>query len=308
MKKYIGLIIQGPLISYGRTGETVDIPASKVKDTDIVSYDCRINLDKIIDSYGHLFDEIILSTWNDNIEYYNNKIKVIKIKHEIIPDILSKNHKAQNKYTQQNNMLRQYIGTNIGINSFELKIDYLVKIRTDQFLQLDHIVNWLLNNKDEHKIGVPHRYKNEIYLSDFYFAGRYDLLKEYYNILSDKGTFGKIIISENPHLNGIIKYAYEKFYNIINLPTEYYSNKKTYELAYIYIFMMNYAFISLPFIVYENLNWRGKNLTNAHLIHIKDICLQTPLVHVGNIEESGKYLIIKIWTKIKNYLFKYLKY
>ena len=169
-------------------------------------------------------------------------------------------------------------------------------------------MQWILENNIENKIAIPHKYKNEMYLSDFYFAANFNVLKEYYEILSAPGSSKKIILSENPHLNGIIKYAYEKYSEVIKLPLDYFSDKKTYQLSNIYIFMMNYAFISMPFVVYENLKWRGEELTNSHIEIKRNISTEHPLVYIENVEESGEVLINKLIIKIRRKLLNYTKF
>lgn len=59
----VGLIIQGPLQSFGKSGRTA---AQKLNlgDEGLVHYDCLSNIQRIGDEFGDLFCEIILSTWD----------------------------------------------------------------------------------------------------------------------------------------------------------------------------------------------------------------------------------------------------
>lgn len=298
MSTSFGLLIQGPLLSGGRTGKTIDVTASEVKDDDVVEYDCRKNINLILNRYAYLFEEIIVSTWVGEFEYAPKGVKVCRIEEKTVPDIVE-DRKSQNKWVAKNNILKQYIGTSIGIHSFENNVDYLIKIRTDQYLDLDRIVKWLLNNDLKSQIGISNIYKDIGYLPDFYFAGKFHVLREYFDILSSPGRANKYLINTSPHSNGILKYAYEKFFNIINLPPTCYSQTGTHENQCIYVFMMNFAFKAIPLDVYESVEWRGHKFTDKHIQTIRDASTDYPIVCLKPIDESAKVLLSKLIKKIK---------
>ena len=55
MKK-VGLIIQGPLISFGKSGRTATrqpfLSSEGIEEDGLVRYDCRSNIQKIINDFG----------------------------------------------------------------------------------------------------------------------------------------------------------------------------------------------------------------------------------------------------------------
>ena len=79
----VALLIQGPLKSVGRSGKTESADLSKIKDTDVISYDCRKLISLLVKKYAYLFDQIILSTWDDEIfEFKENLIEIYKFNKE----------------------------------------------------------------------------------------------------------------------------------------------------------------------------------------------------------------------------------
>ena len=63
----IGLIIQGPLVSYGKTGKTiVYTPRQLVKSKNSMkNFDCVENVKNILGSSEKTFHETLLVTWED---------------------------------------------------------------------------------------------------------------------------------------------------------------------------------------------------------------------------------------------------
>jgi hypothetical protein len=64
MKK-IGLIIQGPLVSNGKSRKQSNIPSGRLNKSDLVEYDCRDNIKKIISTYNSSVSQIVISTWDN---------------------------------------------------------------------------------------------------------------------------------------------------------------------------------------------------------------------------------------------------
>jgi hypothetical protein len=60
-----GLVIQGPIMSKGRTGETAHIIFSQVKEKDVVDFNCINNIVKIFNDYKLVFDYIVCVSWED---------------------------------------------------------------------------------------------------------------------------------------------------------------------------------------------------------------------------------------------------
>ena len=64
----VGLVIQGALLSVGRTGDKLhQTPEQLKKEGGVIQYDTRENINKIIKEFGHLFDEIVVSVFDNQL-------------------------------------------------------------------------------------------------------------------------------------------------------------------------------------------------------------------------------------------------
>jgi hypothetical protein len=70
-----GLIIQGPIISTGRTGKTANIVFRKVKEEHITNFNCIDNVTKIFNNYQSVFDHIIFVSWENQESSLINELK-----------------------------------------------------------------------------------------------------------------------------------------------------------------------------------------------------------------------------------------
>ena len=134
----IGLIIQGPLVSYGKTGKTiVYTPLQLVKSKNSMkNFDCVENVKNILDSSKKTFHETLLVTWEDkNMAESLNSSNVLILKDE---------DKFKGKVTSLsgprnwNNVFKQAKTTYEGVLALEkLGCEYVVKTRTDLKINTD---------------------------------------------------------------------------------------------------------------------------------------------------------------------------
>ena len=213
-----------------------------------------------------------------------------------MPNILE-DRNFKNKWVSKNNILKQYIGTREGVRYFKKDLDYLVKIRTDQYVDLALIIKWICKDNIIDHVGVCGRYQGMCHIPDFYFAGQFKVMREYFEMLSTKGKANRYLITTSPHTNGIIKYAFEKYFNFINLPLNSYYENGTHENQSIYIFMLNFVFKAIPFDVYEKLEWRGCKLNSEHIESVRRLSTDSPMICLLPIEESAKSLLRQLIKK-----------
>lgn len=179
MKK--GLIIQGPIISKGRTGKTANITFSKVSESDIVDYNCTENIIKIFDKYGSVFDYIVVVTWENQDEAILSHLKSLLPKDSLLLiEDTTKPIKAKGKLIPGNNKYRQFLSIYEGSKFLsDLGCDYIFKIRSDQFLDLKLLVSDSLEKlKYEHRnivlvpwINTKNSY-SVLLIPDHYFAAK----------------------------------------------------------------------------------------------------------------------------------------
>ena len=190
MKK--GLIIQGPLISIGRTGKTANIAFSKLTPKDIVEYDCCDNIIKIFDKYGDLFDHIVVVTWSDQDKELLNRLKSSLPKESLLLiEDSTKTIEAKGNLIPGNNKYRLFLSVYEGSKFLsDLGCEYIFKVRSDQFLDIDLLVSDSLKkliNEKRNVILVPWlNIKNSytvLEIPDHYFAAKtkdmLDFTREY---------------------------------------------------------------------------------------------------------------------------------
>src|SRR3989344_3877342 len=137
MNKKIGLVIQGALLSVGRTGNKLhQTPEQLKKEGGVIEYDCRENIQKIIDDFGHLFDEIVVSVFDNQLKD-GDGWRGAKIVSAADPGGIK-----QEGHYKDNNKYRQFLSTLNGLKELEKSgVQYAVKTRTDIYLDLEKLVH-----------------------------------------------------------------------------------------------------------------------------------------------------------------------
>jgi hypothetical protein len=121
-KKNLGLIIQGPIYSKSTTQKL-----NRKK------FDTNKNIEKILTSFSFLFKEIVLATWLSEKSKIskklinNKKLKIIFLK--------DPGHNPGNEY-------RHYYSSYFGTKKLSRDIKFTMKVRSDQFLDLNKIINF----------------------------------------------------------------------------------------------------------------------------------------------------------------------
>ena len=182
------LIIQGPMQSIGRTGKTMSNPFFSLQKGSVVNFNCEKNIIKIVNDFEYLFDTIILSCWKNDIvsERITRLKKLIICRSDSFENYyserynkdLSPNFSGHNKY-------RQIFSTLKGVEKADdLKCDYIIKIRTDSFLNLEICVEAIKSNYPffNKRIAVPYKIDDaKPFLEDIYFGGNTKIIKNCLN-------------------------------------------------------------------------------------------------------------------------------
>jgi len=207
----IGLILQGPIIGGGLTGTTygqgkTNAPVSKFKSFDAMeSIKANIKL-------GKNFDQIVISTWEneptDELEVFLNDFPNCAMIKNSDP---TPNPKQKRKpvpgipYIHQSNKVRMFYSTRMGLKFLrEAGIDYAIKIRTDQTIDLELLYDEFLSfaTGNQKKIFLPLLRENTPWIaSDFYFGGQVDLLESICKFLENSANE----FHENVHVDFFFK-------------------------------------------------------------------------------------------------------
>ena len=174
----IALLIQGPLLSIGRSGKTSGADLCNLSNNDVIKFDCRKSINSLIKKYGNLFDQIILSTWSDELlEFENKLVEVYKFNKSKIPKVSDRKW-IKDPFVSKNNILLQHYGCLYGVQKIKKNINFVLKVRTDQELNLGYIYQFLKFKNQENIIFVPKILRKGPYFEDFYFAGSKNIITD----------------------------------------------------------------------------------------------------------------------------------
>lgn len=263
----IGLIIQGPLLSVGKDGRAAHAKKKGMRENQMIRYNCRDNIQRIIDDFGDLFDSIVVSTWENEIEsndtWSGATVVTLPDPGEVNRDAYD--HRSRNKY-------RQFLGIRQGVTALKEvgNIEYVVRIRTDQYLNLRTLVSALervVSCQEPGAIYVPFVRPDDFFVHDIYLAGRVDAVAA----LCDAAlAFDMFEFIPCVHREMVLKYAYLAYPNRIGVPGAAYFPwwppcGASAETKRIFAFMFTHVFIPLPPEVFRTVEWRGTALNEGHI-------------------------------------------
>lgn len=178
----IGLVIQGPLISKGKSGATGHPDAANLGDKGLVEFPCFQNIDRLLGSFGYLFKKIVCIAWNNEDQGNIEKLeKIAGPKNVVLISDTSRAALELAKKSQSRNKYRQFTSSLRGVEEVKKSgCDFAVKVRSDQFLNLKRLHEdymQILDTRGTETMLVPKgRARETGWISDFYFCGPSNLL------------------------------------------------------------------------------------------------------------------------------------
>ncbi|MBX4199185.1 WavE lipopolysaccharide synthesis family protein [Candidatus Parcubacteria bacterium] len=267
MNKKIGLVIQGPLMSIGRAGNRLhDTPEQLAKDGGIVHFDCRENIQRIVDDFGHLFDEIVVSTWDNEVKE-GDGWKGVKLVSAPDPGGLK-----QVGHYKDNNKFRQFLSTLNGLKELEKSgIDYAIKTRTDTYLDIKKLVDSFLadveSNTNSRAIYATAIQPSTFLLHDLYFASTTKAMIEFCEAILAYDRFEFI---SSVHREMVLKHAYSEYREVIGVPDYAYFPfyppvGVSADTRKIFDYMFTHVFFSIDPDVFWSTLWRGAHYEKDHV-------------------------------------------
>lgn len=183
-----GIVIQGPLVSTGRTGRTGSIGFRDVTRDDIVSFDCVPLIARLFERYGARHD-LICVVWQSDPEERKQALRRALppgAVHVIADDTRTLPEKGP--VIPLNNKYRQIRSSLAGFEILAARgCTRLGKIRSDQEVDIDRLV------RDDRAVAqdrallvprfMPHR---PDFVADFYFMGEAGLMQRLFRAYLDK--------------------------------------------------------------------------------------------------------------------------
>ncbi len=259
------LIIQGPILSKGRNGKTNW--NTQLTNDSIVDYNCVDNINKIIQNFDHVFESIVIVTWNtEKIEEHelcaSKKVKLVKLE-DVTPNLMRGKTQLP---TSINNKFKQFYSCAKAFEFMHGKPqDYVIKFRTDQYLDLAEFVSW---HKKQvlagygNRLFVPYISRDKYNVSDFYFIAPYQKMQEFFEaVIADK--FAEF--NPNVHIEISLKYAYYQFRKNLRLPRiAYFLNtfykRPCYESVTMVNFLTTQVYLGINAELQRDLYWRGEKV------------------------------------------------
>ena len=250
----IGIVIQGPLMSVGRTSK--NLSWRELTDSHIVNFDCVSTISEYFKKYSHNYN-IVCSTWeNEEISLKKNLISKVGLENVLFNiDKTRPLKKVNNGILPQNNKHRQILSTLQGLKYLKSKgCEKFIKVRTDQVINIELIAKqiMLLNN-----FFFPLKNKNDLaHTEDIYFAGNTDVsIKMFENYLNTKEmhsnvhydytfSFASFLMNKN--------FYFSKFYHKKN------NFLKIFYKEQLELLWKNH-FSPLDEEVFKNYRWRGNS-------------------------------------------------
>jgi hypothetical protein len=263
----IGVVIQGPLLSRGRTGQTANIGFFQVMQSDVVDYDCTPNIVELFSQYSHEFDDIVCVTWDtedtSELEAKIGKQAIMSIADTtpILP--------AKGTIITGNNKYRQFLSTLKGLERLAKNgCTYALKIRTDQYLDLskmkEHLLKILVEKNNTNRILVPAgtmQAPDEV--EDFYFGARTDRLIDACKVFLDKPE----LFSNSVHADFFYKCAWLFDKGSSWPPNDSFTPSGKYSKSQYFVIQSAWSttFATFPRKIYETLVWRGEKFPKSFL-------------------------------------------
>lgn len=262
----IGIFIQGPIISRGRTGESLSsdplIPGPK---STIESFNCIKNINDSYKHYSDYFDEVLVTMWKSDLIY----LPRLQIPRDAIIVIEDIEDLEDLKYFQTfHNSQRQYVSSLAAIEELSRReCDAIIKTRSDQFLDAFSLAMNLIDPKNQNLILFPYRDESNFDLiSDFYIGGPTRDLLEIFTSLVSGPQF-----SLNVHFDIYYK-TWIKFQNQEEFKIRLHRNPRYFDefarpiiSKFLfgdfskYLISMDKKWIgTFDSMIWENLIWRGK--------------------------------------------------
>lgn len=319
-KKNLGLIIQGPIYSKSTT--------QKLNQN---KFDSNKNIEKILTLFSGLFKEIVLATWLSEKSKIskklinNKKLKIIFLK--------DPGHNPGNEY-------RHYYSSYFGAKKLSGNIKFAMKVRSDQFLDLNKII-YFYNKEIDRKQqiqSIPKKKGQPICTFGYWLERPYAIADFFYlGIKNDLLSFFKaqikykkydFLIKENilwPEGGALRKYAYfnkrkfKKFQDRDFFPMIYESfSMYQYKLPSVIVskknlifwqYLIKNIFTVLPDDIRKNMYWRGVKFNPIDKQSSYSSWKKAEISYLKELEKTDTFTVKKkFFLNLPNFLlFSYYK-
>jgi hypothetical protein len=300
MEQKLGVVIQGPIMSIGRSGATSLATLESATVNDIIYYNCVDLIEEYFKKYSSEY-ELVVATWTtedsnqvSDLQRRIGKDRVLLLEDKTIcVPTLTKLIPANNKY-------RQFQSTLAGVNYLQKKkCTHIIKVRTDMMIAVEKLwADYLAVCAIRPLVVmVPWVYKDRPdFIHDFYFAMKIEdaveLISEY--------LIGKEIYHSVHHdlfYTWILKKGYKENSHFLH---------NTIFMKKLYLDVWNNVFCPASIVIFQSAIWRGEKFPYPYVYG-------HTMSYLDNLGESYlcpndffklRTLIKKIYDGLCNRLFK----
>lgn len=263
--KSIGMVIQGPVVSRGRTAATRDKPPEAVQESDVVCFDCAENIKALVDEGTRLYGRTVYVAWDtDDLSRLKSDLPDDAL--VVITDLTPK-LPASGKAVAGNNKFRQFYAVQQGLLAIRApNIKFAIKVRADQKPDLRALTQYLFDTRftyTETAIYVPSFKRGMSFgIEDFYLASSYSRLLELCRLMVG---FGYREFSRDVHCDLFGKASQHFLGAKLDLPLREYFVRRSYSAetyGQLQIAQLAWSELFAPFprSIWEGCAWRGVEL------------------------------------------------
>lgn len=260
------LIIQGPIVSEGRTGESINNPNGGLGKDRIVRFNCTSTVNWYISQFSREFDLVIVSTWDsedtDGIKLQGN-VEILKN-----TDLLAKTTPfiSQTGYAGNNTFRQMFTIQQALKEGLKKQCEIAVKVRTDT--QVNAAILLESVKTDTSKLWFPKTATQLNYLEDFFIGGSVGNMKLLCDSVLEKRTFYK-----SPHNELFYQYVKAKESPHRVKVFDLFPKQHSWTLAQAELVRrgaQNY-FDFFPIDSWNDLIWRGSGINRENWVSASDI-------------------------------------
>lgn len=256
------------MTSVGKSGATGHLQDRDAYAKGLTTFDCRPNILRLLQHFDASDREWVVSTWDDeDTGSIDSSVPVIRSKDR------TRRVRGRVGTWSRNNKFRQMYGMLRGVEHFRRssEVDLVVRIRTDQFLDVDQLVTSAIQAHatptHEQRLLVPFQNPNiPWFLEDFYMAGRPDLLESTLRFYLDEGDS----FHHFAHTDYFYKFAFHLLGRSTRPPARdffpYLGTPRTSGHCAVVAEAWNQVFAPLSTTIWTSLIWRGEPLSSQQLV------------------------------------------
>lgn len=264
-----GLVIQGPIVSSGKTGVTPEYHIAKQTGR-LANYNAKSNVQRLVADFGHLFDQVVLSTWeSEDVSDLQDHLNVVTSNSSDYEEFFQIGGRPDFRFHQIGSTLR-------GVEFLESRgIEHVLKVRTDQYLSIAPILDrWRevikSDERNRDRILVPSfDLEDPTRINDFYFLGLTRRLKEIFRPYVDTGLALHHSIHHDLFWNAVIQnILLSEQHTRLGLFRRFFQHPEVLRRNERELIesMWQEIFIPGPTVSLTSIEWRGEKLLDGHPI------------------------------------------